>query len=194
MTWLFVALLVLVGEAGAAQTASVEEQRAVSLAQRTAVNTLDRTLTTKQSVASWVRHVVGPGTPVQGEVNDCGGATGSSADLTRDLPVCVQAIASLADKREVSVSVAVGTQKKGMFRPAQYFDAYVVNEMPNDRARSNPIGTQTWSAPRRFRRREASEKPQRRGTVLGTVRSRPPAASNDFTEMNTAAREPATLR
>ena len=125
MIYLFVAIVVLFGDVAIAQTSSVEERRAVGLAQRTAVNRLDRALTSRQPLAVWFRQLVGPETSVQWEVNDCGEATGTSADMGRNLPICVQAIASLTDKREVSISIAVGTEKKGMFRSARFRDAYV---------------------------------------------------------------------
>ena len=118
-------LLLLDGVCGAAQSSNVSRARLVRQAQQTRLNVLDPTLPAKESLEAWFKRVAGTDAAVRWEVNDCGEATGTVADLTRNLPVCVEATAVLADKRVVSVSVLVEMQKTGPLPSAQFFDAYV---------------------------------------------------------------------
>ena len=83
----------------------------IAYAKRIDVSTLDPQLP-KQSLATWFRNVVGPRVELTWETNDCGEQTGGVADAGRDIPICVEVDATLADGRKVAVMIAVGTVKK----------------------------------------------------------------------------------
>lgn len=59
------------------------------------------------------------------EVNDCGEQTGNPADSGRDIPICVEADATLADGRVVSVAVAVGSARTGTQAVLRLFSVFV---------------------------------------------------------------------
>ena len=62
----------------------------------------------------WLQQQFGPEVKIAWEVNDCGEATGSSADVARDLPFCVEASARLRDGRDVTLAFLAGTMNKGL--------------------------------------------------------------------------------
>lgn len=86
---------------------------------------LDRALG-DEPLADWIQRVFGVGTPVQWNVNDCGEASGSAADSARDLPVCAEARVVLSGGREFGLSIAVGTNERGVLGPAEFAHASVV--------------------------------------------------------------------
>jgi hypothetical protein len=63
---------------------------------------------------AWIQDLAGPGASIQWETNDCGEATGTKADVDRDLPVCVEVSATLASGGTAHVVLAVGTQSRGL--------------------------------------------------------------------------------
>lgn len=91
-------------------------------------SSLDRSLRAKQSFSVWFADLIGKTTKVLWEVNDCGEATGSVADVGRDFPVCAEARAVLSQKREVVVSVAVGTMRKGILGSPALYQVILVEE------------------------------------------------------------------
>ena len=70
----------------------------------------------------WLTKQAGAGAQIAWEVNDCGEQTGSPEDSQNDFPVCVEASATLADKRVIVVSIAVGTYQRGISgKPATWW-------------------------------------------------------------------------
>jgi hypothetical protein len=106
------------------QTREVE---AIEVAKNTNVHRIERSLPDK-AFAVWLRDLVGTQADIKWEVNDCGEQTGNPLlDKGRDFPMCASAQVTLAGKRKLSVSLAVGTFKKGvMSGPASFFFAVVV--------------------------------------------------------------------
>jgi hypothetical protein len=64
----------------------------------------------------WFQELIGWKTPVTWEVNDCGEQTGTPADKSRDFPMCVEARAQQAADFFTSVSIQIGTFKRGITR------------------------------------------------------------------------------
>jgi len=90
------------------------DQRAIELARQIPVSTLEPGLP-NQPLAQWLTQAAGAGAKIDWEVNDCGEQTGNpDLDRGRDFPLCVEAIARLANGRTASVSVVVGTFQKGL--------------------------------------------------------------------------------
>lgn len=79
----------------------------------------------KVNLGTWLGRLADPGTQVKWEANDCGEASGSPSDSARDLPVCAEAQLSLHDGRKVYVSLAVGTDHRGVVPPAAFLSADV---------------------------------------------------------------------
>ena len=92
------------------------EKRAIAYAKRLSVSELEKGLPA-QRLADWFREAVGSQAKIKWEVNDCGEQTGTSADVGRDFPSCVEANAELSDGRTAVVRIAVGTFKKGILGP-----------------------------------------------------------------------------
>lgn len=102
------------------------EKRAIEMAQHMDVRRLDPSVTLKRSFEHWLRALVGRDTTVTWEVNDCGESTGSAADIGRDIPACVEAIAHLSPRKNAVVSILVGTNETGIAgRPAVFQIAIV---------------------------------------------------------------------
>lgn len=66
----------------------------------------------KQPFAIWFSKITGPNAQVHWETNDCGEQTGTTADINRDFPFCVEVDAGLPDGRQLGIMIAVGTYKK----------------------------------------------------------------------------------
>jgi hypothetical protein len=75
------------------------------------------------SLERWLRKLTARKTEIQWESNDCGEATGSAADTSRDVPVCAQASAVAVNGGVISVSVALGTLNHGISGEPALFDA-----------------------------------------------------------------------
>jgi len=75
-------LLALVVHGLLSQSPQVQAE-AVRAAKATVVQTVDRTLPAT-TLESWLQQQLGPRVAIGWEVNDCGEATGSSADVGRD--------------------------------------------------------------------------------------------------------------
>jgi hypothetical protein len=71
----------------------------------------------------WLGKLAERKTEIQWESNDCGEATGSPADSSRDLPVCVQASAQVVNGGVMSVSLVLGTLSRGVSGEPTLFDA-----------------------------------------------------------------------
>jgi hypothetical protein len=92
------------------------EERAILAARQIPVSKLEPGLP-NQTFDRWFTQTVGPEASINWELNDCGEFTGNpQVDRGRDLPICVAAIASLADGRLVTVEITVGTQRTGIAR------------------------------------------------------------------------------
>lgn len=99
---------------------SPEDEKNIAAARQTPASELDPKLP-KQPLGSWLEKLVAP-SKIDWEVNDCGEQSGTPADEDRDFPMCVEANADLAGGRHVTVSIAVGTVKKGISgKPGVFF-------------------------------------------------------------------------
>jgi hypothetical protein len=75
------------------------------------------------------------GAPITWEVNDCGEQTGNpSADYNREFPMCVQAATDIKNIGALTIFVAVGTFRKGVFGAPALFSATI--REPNGAVRS----------------------------------------------------------
>ena len=75
------------------------------------------------SLERWLHKLTARQTVIQWESNDCGEATGSPADSSRDVPVCVQASAQAVGGGVMSVSLVLGTLSRGVSGEPALFDA-----------------------------------------------------------------------
>ena len=87
------------------------DRRAIAKIKNIQVPKLDKQLLT-ESFARWFANVVGESQKVEWEVNDCGEQDGSGRQ--KDFPICVQAAGQTADLIHISVSIVVGTHKRGI--------------------------------------------------------------------------------
>lgn len=87
------------------------DRRAIAEIKNIQVPKLDKRLPA-ESFARWFAKVVGKGQKIDWEVNDCGEQDGSGRQ--KDFPICVQAAGKTADLIQISVSIAVGTHKRGI--------------------------------------------------------------------------------
>ncbi len=102
--------------------AQISEDAAIKYAQKISVAKLDSTLT-GIPLADWLRGIVGKNATIHWELNDCGEQTGDPAvDKDRDIPACVGFYADLKDGRKVSMTILIGTDKKGIFGPPAIYD------------------------------------------------------------------------
>lgn len=92
-------------------TISKAEQAAIQRAKTTLVSSLDNSLP-KVTLEFFLNYESG-GADIRWEVNDCGEQTGNPADRGSDSPMCVEADFA-KDQTTVTVSVSVGTFKKGV--------------------------------------------------------------------------------
>lgn len=79
----------------------------------------------KEPFAIWFSKVVGLNAQIYWETNDCGEQTGTSADIGRDFPLCVEVGAVLLDGRRLVIMIAVGTFKKGVEGKPELFWAFI---------------------------------------------------------------------
>lgn len=99
---------------------SPEEEKVIAVARQVPVSELDPKLP-KQAFGPWLEKLVAPA-KVAWELNDCGEQSGTPADEGRDFPMCVEANAELGAGRHLTVSIAVGTVKKGISgKPGVFF-------------------------------------------------------------------------
>jgi hypothetical protein len=98
------------------------EDAFVTAARRISVRRLESGLP-NLSLERWLGKLAERKTEIQWESNDCGEATGSPADSSRDLPVCVQASAQVVNGGVMSVSLVLGTLSRGVSGEPALFDA-----------------------------------------------------------------------
>ncbi|HEY7544189.1 MAG TPA: hypothetical protein VID27_04870, partial [Blastocatellia bacterium] len=111
---LLIIALVLVMSAMASAQKKISEKRTIAYVKQIPVSRLDRSLPDQQ-LAEWLSQTVGAEAKIVWEVNDCGERTGSSADIGRDFPICVEARSELFGGRNVTLMIAVGTFSKGIW-------------------------------------------------------------------------------
>jgi hypothetical protein len=92
---------------------SSEDAPAIAYAKRISVSRIERGMPSTQ-FGVWFANIVGPRTPITWEVNDCGEQTGTPQDRGRDFPMCVEVHAQQAKDFFISVSLQVGTFKRGV--------------------------------------------------------------------------------
>jgi hypothetical protein len=104
---------------------------AIDAAKSAIVSDLDKTLP-RVTVDGWLRELVGPQAVVTWNVTDCGEQTGDpGADRGRDFPMCAEARAALRDRRTLSLSLAVGTQRRGLTGAVNFWSAVVIGPLPD---------------------------------------------------------------
>ena len=107
--------VLLLGTATQLHAQSRSERRMLAYAKKMDVRYLDHSLPS-QTFASWFSRVVGSGSRIKWELNDCGERTGGTADLERDLPICAGVEALRKDGRKVVIAFCIGTLKKGLIK------------------------------------------------------------------------------
>ncbi len=100
------------------------EKRVINYARRIRASTLDSSLP-RTTIEAWFRSVVGRKAKISWETNDCGEQTGAPGAAKIDAPMCAQVRAKLEGNREVGISIAVGTFRKGIFGKPAVFYVYI---------------------------------------------------------------------
>ena len=104
---------------------SGRDAAAIDAAKQVLVQAIDPALP-RLSFEAWLRGVVRTEVTTKWEVNDCGEQTGDpKRDQGRDFPMCGEVQISLGGQRELHVSLAVGTFKKGVGGVPRFWAAYV---------------------------------------------------------------------
>jgi hypothetical protein len=119
------ALVILAIVFGQPATASPEAV-AIAAAKKAIVRQIDPALP-RTTFETWLRGLVGAQAVTKWEVNDCGEQTGNSGvDQGRDFPMCAQVQVTLGGNRELYLSLAVGTWRKGVTTaPPVFFSGYL---------------------------------------------------------------------
>ena len=121
MRYLIAMSLALAGNiAGSARSETTEAQY-IAAAKRVSVHRLDKALP-RMSLERWLRRLAGPNTKWSWETNDCGEASGSAADSSRDLPVCVEATATIERGVVVFLFIGIGSMATGVTGDPALFD------------------------------------------------------------------------
>ena len=89
------------------------EKRALDVAQRVSVRTLDNSLG-DTPFADWFKGLVGESATVVWHVTDCGEGDGRRGGAVRDLPMCGEAVANLTPTKKAVVQLLVGSRSKGV--------------------------------------------------------------------------------
>jgi hypothetical protein len=111
--------------------AESSNREAINRAKQVQVYAFDPSLP-KTSLESFLRQASGDA-PTTWEVNDCGEQTGDpETESERDVPVCVQATVTVADGPIGSVTVAVGTARKGVSGAQELYEVTVTHEDVTD--------------------------------------------------------------
>lgn len=111
-------------EPGAAEAArrDARNQRLIAFAKKVNVRELDPALS-QRSFEQWLDDIVGSAAQRRWEVNDCGEQTGGGDSV--DVPLCAEVAITLPGKRTLSISVVVGTSRKGRTGRAEFWWAIV---------------------------------------------------------------------
>ena len=88
------------------QTNSASEAKLIARAKTLSVAKLDAALP-NVSFEQWLRTEAGAGAKFAWEVNDCGEQTGAPGQNASEIPTCVEADATLKDKRQIVIMIAV---------------------------------------------------------------------------------------
>jgi hypothetical protein len=109
------ALLLILLSLGSFQAADrPADARTIERVKRAVVRDIDPALPPLR-LEAWLADLAGPNVETKWEVNDCGEQTGNpELDRGRDFPMCVEAHLSLAQKRDLYLSLVVGTFTKGL--------------------------------------------------------------------------------
>lgn len=121
----------------------IDDARAIAAVKRTNVQDIDPTVKNRQPLEAWLTSLTGR-SKLAWEVNDCGEATGSAADVGRDLPVCVEARAPVSRNRQIVVSVAVGTNRKGLTASRELAYASLIDNAGSVRLAKNLSELASW--------------------------------------------------
>lgn len=107
-------VFLLVCAAWAGDRSALSPGQVVRVGKEAKTSQLDEELP-EVAFSAWFYRAVGEDAIVQWGATDCGERSGNpAADAGRDFPACVEATATLPDKREVVVEVTVGTWESGL--------------------------------------------------------------------------------
>jgi hypothetical protein len=115
--------LVLVSASAVAAAQDAHVKQAMSLTAREYDNTLPA-----QPVTTWLReHLPARYEIVWGDrITDCGEASGSAADIERDLPMCAEVELRDGGTMRGYLALMIGTAKRGVLKgEAQLYDGYL---------------------------------------------------------------------
>jgi hypothetical protein len=113
ITVLLLMLSCFVGTSLRAQSTSPEQTIASLKAIR--VSTLDSRLP-RQRFGTWLQNMIGTGATIDWQISDCGMESKAAGDLSKSIPTCVEAAATLRDGRTVVIVVdasALVSNKRG---------------------------------------------------------------------------------
>lgn len=104
---------------------------AISAAKNTIARDIDKTLPAVK-FETWLQGLVGAPTPLTWGVTDCGEQTGNpSLDRGRDVPICVEVIATLAGSRRLVLSLLAGSRERGLTTGAlALYSAAIIEPTP----------------------------------------------------------------
>jgi hypothetical protein len=122
----------------------VDEAKAIAAVKRTNVQGIDPTVKNRQPLEAWLTSLTLNRSKLAWEVNDCGEATGSTADQDRDLPVCVEARGNVSRERQIVVSVAVGTNRTGLTASRELAFASLIDSGGSIRFAKNLSELASW--------------------------------------------------
>jgi hypothetical protein len=111
-------------EPGADEFARRESRnrRLIAFAEKVNVRELDPALS-QRSFVQWLDDIVGTTAQRRWEINDCGEQTGGGESV--DVPLCAEVEVTLPEKRTLSISIVVGTSRKGPTGGAEFWWAIV---------------------------------------------------------------------
>lgn len=104
------------------------DKKLIAYTQNLNVSKLDPTLP-EQRFENWFKSIVGKDTVINWEINDCGEQTGMANDGSSvNPPLCAEVNAELADSRQISISILVGSHKRGIKGKPTVWMMFVDNE------------------------------------------------------------------
>lgn len=113
--------LAVLGREGHSEPPPAGDPAFLNAGRNASAHALDSTLA-EVRFEDWIQTTLGGDVPLRWETNDCGEASGSPSDSSRDLPVCAEASAAISGGRELVVRLVVGTAGRGLVpSPELYF-------------------------------------------------------------------------
>ncbi|MCX6121702.1 MAG: hypothetical protein NTX44_08795 [Ignavibacteriales bacterium] len=108
--------------------AQISEAHAIEYVKRISPSELDSTLP-EGKLSDWLTKIFGKDATVEWELNDCGEQTGNPyVDKQRDLPICVEIYAKLAERRKLWITILVGTDQQGIIDSPAIYSLYLESD------------------------------------------------------------------